>query len=119
MKGGRAGAGAVGCMFGRIHPKTDYDVTVLAGVQHLVARQKKCATLGRPARTDERVDKQFIDDIADLADSYIVFFCYKSNDTQKMGKELNRHLKSEPVIITLQNGVDNEEVLCDIFGRER
>lgn len=119
MKVGVAGAGAVGCLFGGILANADYDVTFLARGKHLAAMQKKGLTLEGPARSFEKIDKQFTDDISDLADSDIVFFCFKSNDTKKMGEELKRHLKSETVIITLQNGVDNEEVLCDIFGRER
>src|SRR5699024_5693795 len=118
MKVGVAGAGAVGCLFGGILANADYDVTFLARGKHLAAMQKKGLTLEGPARSFEKIDKQFTDDISDLADSDIVFFCFKSNDTKKMGEELKRHLKSETVIITLQNGVDNEEALCDISGRE-
>src|SRR5699024_212487 len=97
----------------------DYDVTFLARGKHLAAMQKKGLTLEGPARSFEKIDKQFTDDISDLADSDIVFFCFKSNDTKNMGEELKRHLKSETVIIKLKIGVDNEVVFLNISGYEQ
>lgn len=119
MKIGVAGAGAVGSLFGGMLSNAGYDVTFLARGNHLEAMQEKGLTLEGSDRSFEKVEEHFTDHMADLSDSDVVLFCFKSNDTKKMGEELKSHLKSGTVIITLQNGVDNEEVLSDIFGKER
>src|SRR5699024_2731973 len=116
MKVGVAGAGAVGCLFGGILANADYDVTFLAMGQKLAAMQNKGLALDGPESTVERVDREFTDLIADLADCDIVICCFISSGKHKIGEELKGHLKSETVIITLQHGVGTGELFCDIFG---
>lgn len=118
MKIGVAGAGAVGCVFGGYLSKAGYDVTFMARGNHLKS-MKKHGLIVEAAEGTYKVSESFTEDASGLCDVDVVLFCFKSNDTEKMAKELKRVIKSEAVILTLQNGVDNEEVLSKMFGEER
>src|SRR5699024_11402537 len=65
------------------------------------------------------IDHTFTDNLIDLSESELILFCVKSNDTERMAKQLLPVINKNALILTMQNGVDNEEVLCNIFGSHR
>lgn len=118
MKIGIAGAGAVGCTVGGSLSKAGYDVIYLARGKHFEQMQQKGLTI----ETDEnryKVYETFTQEIEDFRYVDVVVFSFKSHDTYKMANALKQIIKSDAVILTLQNGVDNEEVLIDTFGVEK
>jgi len=48
-----------------------------------------------------------------------VLLCVKSNKTRGVGESLKNLLPPETIVITLQNGIGNLEILEEIFGKER
>lgn len=118
MKIGVAGAGAVGCVYGAALAKAGYDVRFLARGPHLEAMQEH----GLQMKTDEAsyiVEGTFTDDVATFHDVDLVLFTVKSHDTNSMAEALQSVLKEEALILTLQNGVDNEAKLVEWFGSRR
>jgi len=118
MKIGVAGAGAVGSIFGGFLSNAGNEVTFLARGTHFQAMKESGLTLESTKGT-YKISEKFTDIVSGLSDVDVVLFCFKSNDTQQMALELKRVIKSEAVIVTLQNGVDNEEILSTVFGKER
>ncbi|MDQ0269788.1 ketopantoate reductase family protein [Cytobacillus purgationiresistens] len=118
MKIGVAGAGAVGSFFGGLLAKKGNEVTFLARGQHLKVMQEQFLTI---LKGEEKllVKGTFTDHMPDLADADVVLFCVKSTDTIEMAKQLGSILKKDAIILTMQNGVDNEEVLSNLFGENR
>ena len=49
----------------------------------------------------------------------LVLICVKAYNTREAGLEIESWLKPETVVVTLQNGIGNLEVLEEIFGSER
>ncbi|SFB22607.1 2-dehydropantoate 2-reductase [Lentibacillus halodurans] len=118
MKIGVAGAGAVGSFFGALLHQGGHDVTFLArGEQLEVLNQQGLVIQGESENI--RIGGEFTGDPYELAQSDLILFCVKSNDTEQMAKQLHPILKEDALVITLQNGVDNEGKLQEIFGANR
>ncbi|WP_158555786.1 ketopantoate reductase family protein [Peribacillus glennii] len=118
MKIGIAGAGAVGGYFGAKLAVAGHDVVFLARGRHYEQMQDK-GLLIISETENFRVDGTFTDRYEEMEGAELVLFCVKSTDTIKTARKLLPYLKKDTVILTLQNGVDNEEKLSDIFGTER
>jgi len=118
LKIGVAGAGAVGCVFGGSLFKAGHQVTFLARGDHFHAMKQHGLRVKGTSET-YIVDESFTNDLTDLADSDVILFCVKSNDTKTVAVQLKEVLEKETLILTMQNGVDNEEVLTEIFGSHR
>lgn len=118
MKIGVAGAGAVGGFFGAFLRKAGHDVTFVARGKHLEAMKKAGLTIVSKGESFT-VDGVFTDDIRSLSDTELILFCVKSTDTKEVAEQIAQLGNEHSVIMTLQNGVDNEEQLATIFGEER
>src|SRR5690625_7956330 len=87
MQIGIAGAGAVGCFFGGLLQQAGHKVTFVARGKHLEALQKNGLTINR----DEdivHIDRTFTDNLIDLSECELILFCVKSNDTERITKQL-------------------------------
>src|SRR5699024_178860 len=118
MKIGIAGAGVVGSFFGALLHQGGHDVTFLArGKQLEVLNEQGLVIQGESEKL--LVGGEFTSEQRELAQSDLILFCVKSNDTEQMAKQLFPILKEDSLVLTLQNGVDNEEKLQEIFGANR
>ncbi|WP_082234454.1 ketopantoate reductase family protein [Halobacillus massiliensis] len=118
MKIGIAGAGAVGCYFGGLLAKAGHEVTFLARGEHL--RTMKADGLVIRGDTKEfDVETNFTDNPYDLSSCELLLFCVKSNDTKEMAELLKKSLQKDSLILTMQNGVENEEILQEVFSLNR
>lgn len=118
MKIGIAGAGAVGCYFGGKLYEAGHEVTFLARGEHLKAMSQQGLSIQEENR-DFSVDGFFTNEVTALADVDLVLFCVKSSDTKGMAEQLQAVLDEKALVMTMQNGVENEEILIDVFGAER
>jgi 2-dehydropantoate 2-reductase len=118
MKIGVAGTGAVGGYFGGLLQKSGHEVTFLARGKNLVKMQEKGLLIESEAGNIQ-VGGTFTQSYEALSDIDLLLFCVKSTSTKEVAVELQPILKRDCLIMTLQNGVDNEEILSSIFGAER
>lgn len=118
MKVGIAGAGAVGSFFGAILQKADHEVVFLARGKHLQA-MKQNGLIVKNEDESFSIRSTFTDDLNDLSECELILLCVKANDTEQIAKQLLPILTKDALILTMQNGVDNEETLSRIFGSER
>lgn len=118
MKIGIAGSGAVGGYLGALLKKAGHDVVFLARGKHLEAMEANGLTV---INDDEKfvVDGTFTDNVHAFLDAELIVFSVKSTDTFKMAEQIKALGNDHAVILTVQNGVDNEEILSEIFGKER
>ncbi len=118
LKIGIAGAGAVGGYFGACLKQAGHDVVFLARGRHLEEMQQSGLTIiGKDG--EMTVDGIFTDDIAKFSDVELILFCVKSPDTRATAENIHALGNDDAMILTLQNGVDNEEILMEIFGEKR
>jgi 2-dehydropantoate 2-reductase len=118
MKIGVAGTGAVGGYFGGILSQAGNEVIFLARGKNLVALKDKGLTIERETET-VNVRDTFTDCYESLSDIDLLLFAVKSTATRDVAEKLLPFLKNDCLILIMQNGVDNEEILTSIFGVER
>lgn len=119
MKIGIAGAGAVGGYFGAYLKQAGHDVVFLARGKHLEAMKEDGLTIIGNDDEQMTVDGVFTNDLTPFLDAELILFCVKSPDTRATAEQIKSLGNDDSIILTLQNGVDNEEILTDIFGEER
>lgn len=119
MKIGVVGSGAVGGYFGSYLSKAGHEVTFLARGENLETMKRNGGISVESIEGDFTATGTFTDRYDSLSDSDLILFCVKATATKEVATQLATILKKDTYILTLQNGVDNEEVLRELFGVER
>jgi 2-dehydropantoate 2-reductase len=117
MKVAVFGAGGVGAYFGGRLAQAGADVHLVARGDHLAALRRDGLTV-ESVHGDFAVDLPATDDPADVGPCDYVLFCVKSPDTEAAARTLAPLVGDETAVVSLQNGVDNEEKLADAVGRD-
>ena len=104
------GAGSVGCFFGGMLARAGKDVTLIARQMHVEAIRQNGLYM-ECINFQEYVPVKATVDISSIQDADIILLCVKSPDTQKTIESIRAYLKQDVVILSLQNGVSN----CDVI----
>ncbi|MFP4636388.1 MAG: ketopantoate reductase family protein [Nitriliruptoraceae bacterium] len=111
------GAGGVGGYVGARLAAAGEDVHLVARGPHLDAIRQRGLRVDS-IHGDVVVDVDASDDAASMGPSDVVLFCVKSFDTDAAARAHLPHLVGdETVVISLQNGIDNEQRLAAVVGR--
>ena len=111
------GAGGVGGYFGGRLAQAGGDVHLIARGDHLDAIQRDGLRV-KSVHGDFDVDVPATDDPGEIGVCDYVLFTVKSFDTEDAAGELHSLLDDDTAVISLQNGLDNEEKLAAEIGRE-
>lgn len=104
------GAGAVGCYFGGMLARAGLPVTLVGRPLHVDAIAAH--GLRMETRTfDEAVAVVTTTDIAAVSAADVVLFCVKSTDSEATARQILPHLPATAVVLSLQNGVENAEIV--------
>jgi 2-dehydropantoate 2-reductase len=118
MKIGVVGAGGVGGYFGGRLALAGTEVGVVARGEHLTAIRQRGLAIRRD-EGDFTVQVAASDDPEEIGPCDAVLFCVKSYDTDAAASLLEPLLKPETGVLSLQNGVDNEEKIAARIGPGR
>ncbi len=116
------GAGGVGGYFGARLTRAGLPVTFVARGAHLAAIRERGLTLRSTVHGDLMVAAPATDDPATIGEVDLVLFCVKSNDTEVAAQQIEPIVGPQTMIVSLQNGVDNEariEAALGAGGRGR
>ncbi len=113
------GTGGVGGFFGGVLWKSGHEVCFLARGSHLSALKKQGLKINSTSGNWTVPSEQIIKDTKDIDPPDVVLFCVKSYDTEEAAKQLDEALNPHTVILSLQNGIDNEEIIRRIVSRGR
>src|SRR5918996_5846707 len=111
------GVGGVGGYFGGRLAAAGEEV-------HLVARGPPLAASRRHGLRVKSVGGDFdvripaTDHTAEIGSGDPVLFCAKSYDTDSAALALRPLLHEETAVVSLQNGIDNEDLLADVIGKD-
>jgi 2-dehydropantoate 2-reductase len=117
MRVGVVGAGGVGGYYGARLARAGTEVAFVARGEHLAAIREG----GLIVRTEEEEFAAHVaasDDPAEIGPCDAVLFCVKSYDTEEAAALLDPLLKAGTAVVSLQNGVDNEEKIAARIGAE-
>lgn len=118
MKIAIIGPGALGCLVAASLARSGEDVWLLDKVQD---RAKKINNSGiRVEGIGEFSAKvRATCDAKDIGVCDLVIVCVKSYDTEEAVKEAKASIGENTLVLTLQNGLGNEEVIAEIVGPEK
>jgi 2-dehydropantoate 2-reductase len=112
------GAGAVGAYFGARLAAAGEEVTFCARGKYLEAFRTRGIALNS-IRGDLRLDTvRATAEPREFAPYDLILFCVKAYDTTEAASVIEGCVAGGGAILTLQNGVENEDRLADIFGRD-
>jgi 2-dehydropantoate 2-reductase len=109
------GAGGVGGYFGGRLAAAGHEVAMLARGEHLAALREHGLQV-RSIKGDFTVSVQVADDPAAFGACDVVLFCVKSFDTDAAAARLVPLLRSDTAVVSLQNGIDNEDRIAAVIG---
>ena len=110
------GAGGVGGYFGAKLARAGESVVMLARGAHLQAIRRDGIRV-RSVPDGESVAKvEAVDSFAGQPPVDMALFCVKSFDTRSAAEALRPVVGSSTGVVSLQNGVDNEETLDEVLG---
>jgi len=109
------GAGGVGGYFGGRLAQAGVEVHLIARGAHLQALREHGLRV-RSVKGDFAVPVPATDDPADIGPCDFVLFCVKAFDTEAAAARLGPLLGDDTAVVSLQNGVDNEERLARAVG---
>ncbi|MEA2680665.1 MAG: 2-dehydropantoate 2-reductase, partial [Candidatus Binataceae bacterium] len=111
------GAGAVGAYFGARLQQAGEQMVFCARGEHLRALKDHGLKFSS-YQGDFSIAVTATDDPRDFAPYDLILFCVKSYDSATAARTLEGCLNPGGAILTLQNGVENETLLAEVFGRE-
>jgi 2-dehydropantoate 2-reductase len=111
------GAGGVGAYYGARLQQAGEEVVFGARGENLRAMREHGLEI-QSYKGDFKLKVTATDDPKQYAPYDLVLFAVKSYDTEAGAKQLVGTLAPDGILMTIQNGVENEEILCRYFPRE-
>ncbi len=112
------GAGAVGIYYGAQLQRAGQDVVFCARGENLRVLRENGLEI-KSFKADLKLRVNATGDPREFAPYELILFAVKSYDTESAARQLEGCLAPDGVLMTIQNGVENEEVLCRFFPREQ
>jgi len=110
------GAGGVGGYFGARLARAGTAVTFLARGAHLEAMRRDGLRVRSAVDGEWVVKADAVSDVAGQPVADVVLFCVKSFDTESAAVAVRPAVGPQTAVVSLQNGVDNEETLDRVLG---
>lgn len=111
------GAGSVGCYFGALLARAGHRVTLIGRASHMQAIDKRGLRL-QTATEDVCIPVTTSTSAAAVAGADVVLLCVKSTDTETAATQIKPHLGTHTQVLSLQNGVDNDQRLRQMLGAQ-
>jgi 2-dehydropantoate 2-reductase len=112
------GSGGTGGYFGAKLAKAGEDVTFVARGPHLRAMQGGGIRVRSAVDGDWHVDARAVETLAGHAHADLVLLCVKSYDTENAAELARPVVGPRTGILSLQNGIDNEDKLGRLLGAD-
>ncbi len=111
------GAGAVGGYYGGMLVKAGYDVTFVARGENYKVLKEKGLTLIRDGKKE--IIPINVVNVLDKTKYDYICICVKSMDTKEAAKSIVNNVGEHTTVVSFQNGVENEEIIAGVIGKER
>lgn len=111
------GAGSVGCYFGALLARAGHSVTLIGRAAHMLAVNERGLRL-QTATEDIHVPLATSTSADAVAGADVLLFCVKSTDTETAAAQIKPHLAAHTLVLSLQNGVDNDQRLRAVLGQQ-
>jgi 2-dehydropantoate 2-reductase len=112
------GTGGTGGYFGGLLARAGEDVTFIARGDHLEAIRKNGLTIKSVLAGDFSIPANATNNIHDIGPVDFVLFCVKAYDNTAAAEQIRPLTGPETVVLSVQNGIDNEQQIGDVIGPE-
>ncbi|WP_372744111.1 ketopantoate reductase family protein [Lutibacter sp.] len=112
------GTGGVGGYFGARLAEAGNNVTFIARGKHLQAIQKNGLQLLSPKGDYLVKPANATDDISEIKDIDVIFVCTKTWQVAEVAEKIKPVLNKNTMVISLLNGVENQDVLCSVIDKK-
>ncbi len=112
------GTGGTGGFFGGLLAKAGEEVTFVARGAHLEAIRAKGLTVKSVLAGNFTIPAKATDDPREIGPVDLVLFCVKAYDNALAAEQIRPLIGAETIVLSVQNGVDNEEQIGSAIGRE-
>src|ERR687890_199146 len=110
------GVGGTGGYFGGLLARAGQDVTFIARGAHLEALRTRGLTVESKLAGTFTVSVQATDAPSEVAPVDLILFCVKTYDTDTAAESIRPLIRPDTMLISLQNGIDNEERIARAAG---
>jgi 2-dehydropantoate 2-reductase len=110
------GAGGTGGYFGAKLARAGEDVTFVARGPHLAAIRQHGLRVRSAIEGEWTVRSPVVEQTDGLPPAELILFCVKSFDTESAGRLIRPLVGPRTGVLSIQNGVDNEDTLTRILG---
>ncbi len=109
MKAYVVGSGGVGGYLGGLLARSGKDVTFVARGEHFEAIRKHGLKVKSVPGNFEVKEVRVVSRFAEIKNPELIIFAVKTYDTDPVAKELSSLLDKGSIVISFQNGIDNDE----------
>jgi 2-dehydropantoate 2-reductase len=113
------GAGGVGSVFGGRLAAAGHDVWLVHRRREVVEALRRDGLRLQSPGIDERIGIQATDDPAQIGPVDLVLILTKSTDTRAAAESSRALIGAGTLVVTLQNGLGNLEIIGEVLGAER
>ena len=110
------GAGGTGGYFGAKLARVGEDVTFLARSEHLKAIRENGIRIRSAVEGEWQTPVRAVETLNGQPPADLVLFCVKSFDTESAAELIKPVIGPNTGVLSIQNGVDNEETIGRILG---
>src|SRR5713101_2232770 len=111
------GSGAVGGYYGAKLAHAGDDVTFIARGAHLEAIRARGLTVKSRLAGEFSIPAKATADPKEIGTADLVLFCVKTYDTEPAASLILPVIGPDTVVVSVQNGIDNDERIARIVGR--
>lgn len=119
MKIGIVGTGAIGGYFGGKLASSGFEVVFLSRGRTLEILKTHGLTLETKEKTSIIREAIFTDNPSELKTCKYILFSVKSYDTQSTINKIKNYIGDNAIVITQQNGINNDLILSKVLGKKR
>ena len=113
------GTGAVGGYYGGMLVKAGYEVTFIARGKNYEALKSNGLTLILEGKKEILpINVRAIHELPQQGKFDYIFICVKSTNTKEAAEAIIHNVGKNTTIISFQNGVENEEIISKVVGKE-
>ncbi len=118
MRIGIIGAGALGCLYGALLSRAGNEVTLVHRDSIVVSAIRRRGVTVREGNRSITASLSAEPSPADLSHAELVMFTVKSYDTEEAAETHKARITAGAAILTLQNGLNNVNLLNRVFRRQ-
>ncbi|MFH1613066.1 MAG: ketopantoate reductase family protein [bacterium] len=113
------GPGSMGCLFAGFLTKSGFTVWLIDKKSERVEKIKKNGIYIKDFKQNFKIKVNITTSIQEIGTCDLIIICVKSYDTKSALEKIKKLIKNDTLILTLQNGIGNIEIIKQFISNEK